>query len=199
MKFSWENVLVKIISIFLFSAASSGCSEWHTCESSSFLGSRLHFEHGFLYQCLQYNQVQGNSGKIRISRNEVPEVGMGRRSRKFKQKSRRGHSIDVKNSKDWNTRSFHTGPGTSVTAVRYREQKLATQTLSWAWLESRRYQDMAEQQKSEHRWLLIKDYLQVSVRAIRRYGRVQSVGLWGLECRWDSFWEKQTWGSWLPT
>lgn len=46
---------------------------------------------------------------------------MGRRSRKFKEKSRRGHLADVKNSKDSNTRSFNMDPGTSVTAVRYQE------------------------------------------------------------------------------
>lgn len=55
---------------------------------------------------------------------------MGRRSRKFREKSRRGHSTAVRNSKDSSTRSFNMGPGTSVTAVRYQEQKLVTQTLS---------------------------------------------------------------------
>lgn len=39
------------------------------------------------------------------------------------------------------------GPGTSVTAVRYQEQKLAAQTLSVFGWSPGRYQDMGEQQK----------------------------------------------------
>jgi hypothetical protein len=65
-----------------------------------------------------------------IPSDEISEIGMGRRSRKFKEKSKRGHSTDVGNSKDSNTRGCNKGPGTSVTAVRYQEQKLVTQTLS---------------------------------------------------------------------
>lgn len=99
---------------------------------------------------------------------------MGRRSRKFREKSRRGHSTDVRNSKDSNTRSFNMGPGTSVTAVRYQEQKLVTQTLIWAWLESREIPTMAEHQKSEHSWLLFKNQPQMSARAILSCRREQS-------------------------
>lgn len=76
---------------------------------------------------------------------------MGRRSRKFREKSRRGHSTDVRNSKESNTGSFTMGPGTSVTAVRYQEQKLVTQMLVELGWSPRRYQDMAEHQKLEHR------------------------------------------------
>lgn len=58
------------------------------------------------------------------------------------------------------------GPGTSVTAVRYQEQKLAAQNLSVFGWSPGRYQDMGEQQKSEHKWLLIKNHPQVSVRVV---------------------------------
>lgn len=86
-----------------------------------------------------YNRIKVlvNSRKTWILSNEEPEIGIGKKVQNVKEQSRRRRSTDVRNSKDSNTRSFNMGPGTSVTAVRYQEQKLATQTLSWAWLESR--------------------------------------------------------------
>lgn len=85
---------------------------------------------------------------------------MGRRARKFKEKSRRGHSADVRNSKASNTGSFNMGPGTSVTAVRYQEQKLASQTLCVLGWSPRRDPGLAEQRESERGWLLIKNHPQ---------------------------------------
>lgn len=79
-----------------------------------------------------YNRIKVlvNSRKTWILSNEEPEIGIGKKVQNVKEQSRRRRSTDVRNSKDSNTRSFNMGPGTSVTAVRYQEQKLATQTLS---------------------------------------------------------------------
>lgn len=135
MKFLWRSVLVKTIFTFFFF-----CWIWRLqwavhMWALSFPSSMLN--RVFIINFYNRIKVLVNSRKTWILSNEEPEIGIGKKVQNVKEQSRRRRSTDVRNSKDSNTRSFNMGPGTSVTAVRYQEQKLATQTLSWAWLESR--------------------------------------------------------------